>query len=93
MALGTRGVLAAAAGALLVVGVAATALGRGRAGVRAVAVGFLLATLWALLGLLSAQSTPDADPRTHLVLLSTAATATVYYGHKALRGVGLTERL
>lgn len=93
MTLGTRGVLAAVALGLLVVGVTAAALGRGRAGVRAVAVAFVAATLWSLLGLLRSGATPGADPRTYLVLLSTAATAAVYYGYKAMHGVGLTERL
>jgi len=94
MAVGTRAVLALIAGTLLVVGVTATAAGRDRAGIWAVAVAFLVASLWSLLGVVWAGSNPSASsPRTYLVLLATAVTGAVYYGYKAMLGVGLTERL
>lgn len=94
MAFGTRGVLAIIALGLLVGGVVATWRGREQVGIWSIAVAFVFASLWAILGFIWSQNNPSAvPPDQYIALSSMAVVATIYYGFKAINATGLTDRM
>lgn len=92
--IGTRGVLALFAGTLMVLAIVLDRLDRSALAVGAMAVAFGVASLWSILSIYWSQSNPSLlAAKEYLLMTTMAVTATIYYGYKAMSGVGLTESL
>ena len=79
--LGTRGILALLAGAVMTGGIVALRTERDSLGLWLLTAGFLIASLWSGLSVYWSMNNPSVLPtKSHLVLGTTSVTATIYYG-------------